>query len=112
MNYFYSFSLSDPAETCRTCKVQDNEFILFSSKDPCRGSQSPFRPYIENGPVAVSATRREQIVIIRLAVGMTLPLEEVARAELLVAVGAREVFRMPRFTQSSYHLRQGHALSG
>ena len=36
--------------------------------------------FIENGPVAVSATGREQIVIVRLAVRMALPLEEVSRA--------------------------------
>lgn len=52
-------------------------------------------PYIENRSVAISATGREQVVIVRLAVRMTLPLEEVPRAQFLVAVGAREVFRMP-----------------
>lgn len=44
-------------------------------------------------------------MIVRLAIRVTLPLEEVARAELLIAVGAREMFRMPRLAQCGNHLR-------
>ncbi|KYN38792.1 hypothetical protein ALC56_06791 [Trachymyrmex septentrionalis] len=62
-------------------------------------------PYIENGPVAVSATRREQVMIVRFAVRMTFPLEEVPCTQLLVAMSTREVFWMPRFAQGCYHLR-------
>jgi len=43
-------------------------------------------------------------VIIRLAIGMALSLEEVSRAQLLIAMGAREVFWMPRLAQGGYHL--------
>lgn len=50
-------------------------------------------------------------MIVRLAVGVTFPLEEVACAQLLVAVGAREVFRMPRLAQSCYHLYSENELS-
>ena len=62
-------------------------------------------PYIENGPVAVSATRREQVMIVRFAVRMTFPLEEIPCTQLLVAMSTREVFWMPRFAQGCYHLR-------
>lgn len=47
-------------------------------------------------------------MIIRLAIRMALSLEEVSRAQLLVAVGAREVFRMPRLAQGRYHLCAGN----
>lgn len=63
-----------------------------------------YDPYIENRSVTISATRREQVMIVRLAVRVTLPLEEVPRAQLLVAVSACEVFRMPRLAQGRYHL--------
>lgn len=43
-------------------------------------------------------------MIVRLAVRVTLPLEEIPRAQLLVAVGACKVFRMPRLTRGRYHL--------
>lgn len=44
-------------------------------------------------------------MIVRLAIRVALPLKEVARAEFLIAVSARKVFRMPRLAQSCYHLR-------
>lgn len=44
-------------------------------------------------------------MIVRLAVRVALPLEEVACAQLLIAVSAREVFRMPRLAQSCDHLK-------
>lgn len=62
-------------------------------------------PYIKNRPVAVSATRREQVMIIRFAVRMTFPLEEVPCTQLLVAVSTCEVFWMPRLAQCRYYLR-------
>lgn len=43
-------------------------------------------------------------MIVRLAIRVTFPLEEISRAQLLVAVGACEVFRVPRLAQSCYHL--------
>lgn len=68
--------------------------------------------FVENGAVAVGATGREKIVIVGLAVGLTLPLEEVPRSQLLVAVGAREVFRVPRFSQGGDHLSHDGLLAG
>ncbi|KYN27217.1 hypothetical protein ALC57_03561 [Trachymyrmex cornetzi] len=74
--------------------------ILFPLKAP------KFRKlYIENGPVAISATRREQVMIVRFAIRMTFPLEEVPCTQLLVAVSTCEVFWMPRLAQGRYHLR-------
>ncbi|KYM76551.1 hypothetical protein ALC53_12994 [Atta colombica] len=66
-------------------------------------------PYIKNRPIAISATRREQVMIIRFAVRMTLPLEEVPCTQLLVAVSTCEVFWMPRLAQCRYHLRSAAA---
>lgn len=55
--------------------------------------------FIQNGSIAVRAPRAEQIVIIRLTVGISIALEEVPRAQLLVAVIARKVLRMPGLAQ-------------
>lgn len=63
------------------------------------------RVYIEDGSVAVGAARREQVVVVGLAVGPTLALEEVPGAELLVAVGAGEVLRVPCLPQGGDHLQ-------
>lgn len=56
-------------------------------------------PYIQNRPVAVRAPRTKQVVVVRLAVRIAVPLEEVARAQLLRAVVARKVLRMPGLAQ-------------
>lgn len=45
-------------------------------------------------------------MVVRLAVRPPVPLEEVARAELLVAVVACEVLRMPRLAEGGDHLQQ------
>lgn len=82
-----------------SCLVKILDLYSFLQKH--RGRPSA---YIKNGSIAVSAAGREQIVIIRLAIRMALSFKEVSRAQLLVAVGAREVFRMPCLTQGRYHL--------
>lgn len=104
VNYHLYFFLSTFVSLRDGRARETTIYTLFHQREP-RGL-SPSRPYVENRPVAVSAAGREQVVIVRLAVGMTLPLEEVTRAQLLVAVSAREVFRMPRLAQGSYHLQQ------
>lgn len=60
--------------------------------------------YIQNRTVAVGASRTEQVVVVRLAVWIAVALEEVPRAELLVAVVARKVLRMPCLAQGCDHL--------
>lgn len=45
-------------------------------------------------------------MVIRLAVGPAVTLEEVPRAQLLVAVSAREVLRVPGAAQGRDHLRK------
>lgn len=54
---------------------------------------------VQNGSVAVGASRREQVVIVRLAVWPAVALEEIPCAELLVTMCAGEVFRMPCLAQ-------------
>lgn len=61
-------------------------------------------PYVQYGSVAVRASGREQVVVVRLAVRPSFALEEVARAQLLVAVVADKVLRVPRLAQSRNHL--------
>jgi hypothetical protein len=54
--------------------------------------------------VAVGAPGREQLVVIRLAVRFAFAFEEILRAQLPVAVGAREMLHMPRFSQRCHNL--------
>lgn len=44
-------------------------------------------------------------MIVRFAIRVTLPLEEVPCAQLLIAMSTCEVFWMPRLAQGRYHLR-------
>lgn len=68
--------------------------------------------FVENGTVAVSATRRKEIVIIGFAVGVSLSLEEIPRAQFLIAMSTREVFRVPGLTQGRDHLANDRFLAG
>lgn len=60
--------------------------------------------FIQDRAVAVGTAGREEVVVVDLAVGLPVAFEEVPRAQLLVAVGASEVLRMPRLPQRSDHL--------
>jgi len=60
--------------------------------------------YVEYGSVAVSASGREQVVVVRFAVRPSFALEKIARAQLLGTVVAREVFRVPSLAQRRDHL--------
>ena len=48
---------------------------------------------VEDGLAAAAAARREQLLVAALAVGPPIALEEVARTQLLVAVGAHEMLQ-------------------
>lgn len=67
---------------------------------------------VQNGAVAVGAARAEQIVVVRLAVREAVALEEIAGAQLLAAVVAREVLRMPCLAQGCDHLAHNGLLAG
>ena len=75
-----------------------------------RGSRPRLAPapypgtHIQNGPVAVVAARREEVVIVLFTVGLSIPLEEVPGADLLLAVGADEVLRVPGPPHGRHHL--------
>lgn len=60
--------------------------------------------FVEYGSVAVSASGREQVVVVRFAVRPSFALEKIARAQLLGTVVAREVFRVPSLAQRRDHL--------
>lgn len=68
--------------------------------------------YIQNGSIAVSTSRTKQVMVVRLAVGMAIPLEEIACSELLIAMIAREMLWMPCFTQRCDHLTHNWFLTG
>lgn len=61
---------------------------------------------VEDRAVAVGASRREQVVVVRLAVGPAVAFEEVPSAELLRAVRAGEVLRVPGAAQRRDHLHE------
>lgn len=63
--------------------------------------------YVEDGSVAISAARREEMVVVGLAVRLSIALEEVLGAQFLAAVGADEVLRMPSAPQRRHHLHGG-----
>lgn len=60
--------------------------------------------FIQYGPVAVVAAWGEQVVVIRLTVRLSITLEEVPGADLLLTVSAHKVFRVPRAAHGSDHL--------
>lgn len=68
--------------------------------------------YIQNWSIAISATWTEQIVVIRFAVRVAVALEEVARAQLLGAVGAHEVLRVPGLAERGDDLADDGLLAG
>ena len=65
------------------------------------------KSYIQNGPVAVGASRRKQMMVVGLAVRLAVAFEEILRAQLLAAVGAHEMLRMPGPSERRHHLFVG-----
>lgn len=70
----------------------------------CQVSQPCCLPYVQYGPIAVRAPGREQVMVVRFAVRPAFALEEIARAQLLRAVRACKVLRMPCLAQRCNHL--------
>lgn len=68
--------------------------------------------FIKNGPIAIGAPWREQIVVIRLAVRMSIPLEEVPGAQLLRTMSTSEVFRMPGLAEGGDNLADDRLIAG
>lgn len=60
--------------------------------------------YIQDWTVAVSTSRAEKVVVISLAVGCSVAFEEVPRAQLLIAMVARKVLRVPCLSKRRDHL--------
>lgn len=67
---------------------------------------------VQDGAVAVGAARAEEVVVVRLAVREAVALKEVAGAQLLAAVVARKVLRMPGLAQGGDHLADDRLLAG
>lgn len=66
---------------------------------------------VQDGAVAVGTAWAKQIVVIGLAVGEAVALKEVAGAQLLAAVVARKVLRMPGLAQGGDHLADNWLLA-
>ncbi len=62
-------------------------------------------PHIQNGTTTRCTHRREELVVIFLAVWETVALEEVLRAQFHGAVRALEVLRMPNLPKCGDHLQ-------
>lgn len=70
-----------------------------------------FLPYIQNGAIAISTAWTKQIVVVLLAVGLSIALKEVARAQLLAAVAASKVLRVPGLAQGRDDLTNDRLLA-
>jgi hypothetical protein len=60
--------------------------------------------FIFDGPVAISASRREQVVIVVFAIRSSRTFEEVSMTQLLSAMRAGEMLWVPHLAQGDYHL--------
>lgn len=98
------YATSSPAQSRISGRVQSHfKFpLLVLSLPP---------PYIQNSSVAISAPRTKQVVVVLLTVRLSVPLEEVLRAQLLVAVAASKVLRVPRLAQCRDHLTHNRLLA-
>lgn len=68
--------------------------------------------FIQDGAVAVVAARGEEVVVVLFTVGLSIPLEEVPGSDLLLAVGADEVLRVPRLPHGGHNLPSDGLLAG
>lgn len=62
--------------------------------------------HIQDGPVAIVAAWREEVVIVLFTVGLSIPLKEVPGSDLLLAVGADKVLWVPRLPHGGHDLRR------
>lgn len=90
-------------------KEQEQQSSL-AAETPQRAPLPPPVPramtHVQYGPVAVVASRREQVVVIFLAVRLSLPLKEVPGAYLLLTVCTHKVLGVPRTAHGGHHLRE------
>lgn len=68
--------------------------------------------FIQNGTITIGTARAEEVVVVLFAIGEAIAFEEVACAQFLVAVVAREMLRMPGLAQSSNDLAHNGFLTG
>lgn len=62
--------------------------------------------HIQYGPIAVKASRGEQVMVVSLTVGLSFTLKEVPGTYLLLTVCAHKVFRVPCAAHGSHHLNK------
>ena len=59
---------------------------------------------MQNGPLAVGTSRREELMIVLVTVRLSISLKEACGAQLHFTYHTHKVFRMPRLTQRCDHL--------
>ena len=62
--------------------------------------------YIEDGSVAVSASRREEVMVVWLTVRLTVAFKKVLSTQFVAAVSADKVLRVPCSSQRCHHLQK------
>lgn len=75
------------------------------------GSRHVSVSHVKDGLVAVGAVRREQGEVVGLAVRPPVLLEEVAAAQLRLALCAHKVLWVPHLAQSRDHLHRSQTMS-
>lgn len=68
--------------------------------------------FIQDGPVAVVTAWGEEVVVVLFTVGLPIPLKEVPGSDLLLAVCADKVLRVPCLPHSSHDLPSDGLLAG
>lgn len=60
---------------------------------------------MQNGPLAVSTSRREELMVVLVTVWLSISLKEACGAQLHLTYRTHKVFRMPRLTQRCDNLK-------
>lgn len=60
---------------------------------------------MQNGPLAVGTSRREELMIVLVTVRLSVSLKEACGAQLHFTYRTHKVFRMPHMTQRCDHLK-------
>lgn len=80
---------------------QSQVCIFLTSSTP--NKQKKFS-HLHNWPLAVATTRREELVIVLIAVRPSISLKEACGAQLYFTRHTHKVFRVPHLTQCCDHL--------
>ena len=89
--------------------LSEHQMARTIAKKKCASTAAPRHAtgtHIQDGTVAVVAAWGEEVVIVLFTVGLPVPLKEVPGSDLLLAVGADKVLRVPRLSHGGHNLRK------